>query len=63
MTFQQTHNEQGIIKTAETLLRTAQTMTDRAIAVSLRPLPTTTKRRAEKASHVDRPKAFASVGC
>jgi len=47
------------LKTAETLLRAAQTMTDRAIAGQLKALADDYQRRAEKASHVDAAKAFA----
>jgi len=45
------------LKTAETLLRAAQTMTDRAIASQLKALADDYERRAEKASHVDTVKA------
>jgi hypothetical protein len=47
------------LKTAETLLRVAQTMTDRAIASQLKALADDYERRAEKASHVDAAKAVA----
>jgi hypothetical protein len=47
------------LKTAETLLRAAQTMTDRAIAGQLKALADDYERRAEKASHVDTAKALA----
>jgi hypothetical protein len=47
------------LKTAETLLRAAQTMTDRAIASQLKALADDYERRAEKASHVDTVKALA----
>jgi hypothetical protein len=47
------------LKTAETLLRAAQTMTDRAIAGQLKALADDYERRAEKASHVDAAKAVA----
>jgi hypothetical protein len=46
-------------KTAETLLRAAQTMTDRTIAVQLKALADDYERRAEKASHVDKAKVLA----
>ena len=46
------------LKTAETLLRAAQTMTDQAIAGQLEALANDYQRRAEKASHVDAAKAF-----
>ena len=47
------------LKTAETLVRVAQTMTDRAIAGQLKTLTDDYQRRAEEASHVDATKAFA----
>ena len=60
MTFQQiSQRGKEYIKTAETLLRAAQTMTDRAIAGQLKALADDYQRRAEKASHVDAAKAFA----
>lgn len=46
------------LKTAETLLRAAQTMTDRAVASQLKALAADYERRAEKASHVDAAKAL-----
>jgi hypothetical protein len=55
------------LKTAETLLRAARTMTDRAIAGQLKALADDYERRAEKASHVDAAKALArtaaNAGC
>jgi hypothetical protein len=47
------------LKTAQTLLRAAQTMTDRAVAGQLKALAEDYQRRAEKASHVDAAEAFA----
>jgi hypothetical protein len=47
------------LKTAETLLRAAQTMTDRAMAGQLKALADDYERRAAKASHVDTAKALA----
>jgi hypothetical protein len=47
------------VKTAETLLRAAQTMTDRAVAAQLKSLADDYQRRAEKASNIDAAKAFA----
>jgi thiamine biosynthesis protein ThiC len=47
------------LKTAETLLRVAQTMTEGAIASQLKALADDYERRAEKASHVDAAKAVA----
>ena len=60
MTFQQmSQRGKEYLKTAETLLRAAQTMTDRAIAGQLKALADDYQRRAEKASHVDAAKAPA----
>ena len=47
------------LETARTLLRAAQTMTDRVIAGQLKALADDYERRAEKASHVDAAKASA----
>ena len=47
------------LKTAETLLRAAQTMTDQAIAGQLKALADDYERRAEKVSHIDTAKALA----
>ena len=47
------------LKTAETLLHSAQTMTDRTIAGQLNALAEDYLQRAEKASHVDAAKASA----
>jgi len=59
MTFQISQRGNEHLKTAQTLLRAAQTMTDRAIAGQLKALADGLQRRAEKASHVDAAKAFA----
>jgi hypothetical protein len=59
MTFQISQRGKEYLKTAQTLLRAAETMTDRAIAGQLKPLPTTTSGELRKASHVDAAKAFA----
>ena len=59
MTFQISQRGKEYLKTAPTLLRAAQTMTDRAIAGQLKALADGLQRRAEKASHVDAAKAFA----
>src|SRR6266496_2470952 len=57
MTFPQiSQRGKEYLKTAQTLLRAAQTMTDRAIAVSLRPLPTTTRGELRKPRMLMRPK-------
>jgi hypothetical protein len=53
MKFQQiSQRGKECTRTAETLLRAAQTMTDRAIAGQLKALAEDYERRAEKASHV-----------
>jgi hypothetical protein len=52
MTFQISQRGKEYLETARTLLRAAQTMTDRAIAGQLRALADDYQRRAEKASHV-----------
>jgi hypothetical protein len=60
MMFQQiSQRSKEYLKTAETLLHTAQTMTDRAIAGQLKALADDYQRRAEKASLVDAAKALA----
>jgi hypothetical protein len=59
MTFQISHRDKEYVKTAQTLLRAAQSMTDRAIAGQLKALADDYQRRAEKASHVDAAKALA----
>ena len=60
MTFQQiSQRGEKYLKTAETLLRAAQTMTDLAIAGQLKALADDYQRRAEKASRVDAAKASA----
>jgi hypothetical protein len=59
MTFQQiSQRGKEYLKTAETLLRAAKTMTDGAIAGQLKALAEDYQRRAEKASRVDAAKAF-----
>jgi hypothetical protein len=59
MTFQMSQRGKQYLKTAQTLFRAAQTMTDRAIAGQLKALADDYERRAERASHVDADKAFA----
>jgi hypothetical protein len=59
MTFQISQRGKEYLKTAETLLHAAQTMTDGAIARQLETLAEYYQRRAEKASHVDAAKALA----
>ena len=59
MTAQISQRGKEYLKTAETLLRAAQTMTDQAIAGRLKALVDDFQRRAQKASHVDAAKALA----
>jgi hypothetical protein len=59
MTVQISQRGKQYLKTAETLLRAAQTMTDRAIAGHLKALANNYQQRADKASHVDAAKALA----
>jgi hypothetical protein len=59
MTFQISQRGKQYLKTAQTLLRIARTMTDRAIAGQLKALAEDYERRAEKASHVDAARALA----
>jgi hypothetical protein len=58
MTFQISQRGKEYLKTAQTLLRAAQTMTDEVIAGQLKALADDYQRRAEKASHVDAAKAL-----
>ena len=59
MTVQISQRGKAFLETARTLLRAAETMTDRAIAGQLKALVDDYQRRAEKASHDDAAKAFA----
>jgi hypothetical protein len=59
MTFRISQRGKQYLKTAQTLLRAAQTMTDDAIAGQLKALADDYEQRAEKASHVDAAKASA----
>jgi hypothetical protein len=59
MTLQISQRGKEYLKTAETLLRAAQAVTDRAIAGQLKALADDFQRRAEKASHIDAAKEFA----
>ena len=59
MTFQISQRGEQYLKTAQTLLRAAQTMTDRAIASQLKTLADSYQQRAEKASQVDAARALA----
>ena len=58
MTFQMSQRGKQYLKTAQTFLRVARTMTDQAIADQLKALADDYQRRAEKASHVDAAKAL-----
>jgi hypothetical protein len=59
MTVQISQRGNKYLETARTLLRAAQTMTDRAISGQLKALADDYERRAEKASHVEAAKASA----
>jgi hypothetical protein len=59
MNFQISQRGKEYLETARTLLRTAQTMTDQAIANQIKALADDYQRRAEKASHDDAAKALA----
>ena len=59
MTVQISQRGKAYLETARTLLRAAQTMTDRAIAGQLKTLADDYERRAKKASHFDAAKASA----
>jgi hypothetical protein len=59
MTIQISRRGNAYLETARTLLRAAETMTDRAIAGQLKALADDYERRAVKASHVDAAKALA----
>jgi hypothetical protein len=59
MTFQISRRGKQYLKTARTLLRAAQTMTDGIIASQLKALAEDYQRRAEKASRDDADKALA----
>jgi len=59
MTVQISQRGEEYLKTAHTLLRTAETMTDQAIAAQLKTLAYDYERRAEKASLDDAAKALA----
>ena len=59
MTFPLSQRSKEYLETARTLLRAAQTMTDRAIAAQLKALADDYERRAKKASHVDAARTLA----
>ena len=61
MTLQVSQRGTQYLKTAETLLRAAQTMTDRVVATRLKALADDYGRRAEKASRDDAAKALARL--
>jgi hypothetical protein len=58
MTIQISQRGKEYLETARTLLRAAQTMTDRAIAGQLKALADNYQRGADKASHDDAAKAL-----
>ena len=59
MTFQMSQRGKQYLKTAQTFLRVARTMTDQAISDQLKALADDYQRRALKAAHVDAAKALA----
>jgi len=59
MNFQISQRGKEYLETAPTLLRTAQTITDQAIANKLKALADDYQRQAERASHDDAAKALA----
>ncbi|KGT79550.1 hypothetical protein MA20_11800 [Bradyrhizobium japonicum] len=59
MTIQISQRGKQYLKTAQTLLRAAQNMTDRAVAGQLKAFADDYERRAEKASRDDAAKALA----
>jgi hypothetical protein len=59
MTVRISRRGKEYLKAAQTLLRAAQTMTDRAVAGQLKALADDYQRRAEKASQVDAAKEFS----
>jgi len=61
MTVQISQRGKEYLETARTLLRAAQTMTDRAIAGQLKALADDYEQRAEKASRADEAKALARL--
>lgn len=63
MTVQISQQGREYLETARSLLRAAQTMTDRAIAGQLKSLAEDYERRAEKASQDDSSKGIRSIGC
>jgi len=61
MTLQISQRGKQYLKTAETLLRAAQAMTDRVVAIQLKALADDYERRAEKASRDDAAKAAKAL--
>jgi hypothetical protein len=61
MTLQISQRGKQYLKTAETLLRAARTMTDRVVATQLKALADDYERRAEKASRDDAAKAAKAL--
>jgi len=59
MTLQISQRGKEYLKTAQTLIQAAKTMTDQAIASQLKALADDYERRAEKASRDDTAKALA----
>jgi hypothetical protein len=59
MTFEISRRGKEYLATAQTLLRAARSMTDRAVALQLKALADDYQRRAEKASYVDSAWALA----
>jgi hypothetical protein len=59
MTFEISQRGKEYLKTARTLLRAAQTMTDQAVAGQLKALADDYQRRADRASQIDAAKALA----
>ena len=59
MTLQISRRGKEYLKTAQTLLQSAKSMTDRAVADQLKALALLYEQRAEQASHVDAAKALA----
>jgi hypothetical protein len=59
MTFEISQRGREYLKSAQTLVRAAQSMTDDVIAGQLKALADEYQRRAEKASHADAARALA----
>jgi len=59
MTLQFSRRGKEYLKTAQTLLRSAKAVTDRAVADQLKALANDYQRRAEKASQADADRALA----